>query len=197
MSAAAKSTREAKSELANFSGLFEMAWVLVPAPALPLFLSTRVALALEMAWARAPSLLRHAGLILDTSIVFILCLSVVVLVLPGFRRLHFCTFDRDILVPLSSAEASAPCRGSSRARRSGKAVPFGVMSDSESLEGDVSGGAPGDAPAPFMPPGGGGGANSILEAGDAAPGAYRGEKGVLRADAPLAPARARGVRLNR
>lgn len=45
------------------------------------------------------------------------------------------------MVPLSSAEASAPCRGSSRARRSGKAVPFGVMSDSESLEGDVSGGA--------------------------------------------------------
>ena len=59
--------------------------------------------------------------------------------------------------------------------------------------GDVSGGAPGDAPAPFMPPGGGGGANSMPEAGGAAPGAYRGEKGVLRADAPLAPgARAGG-----
>ena len=58
-------------------------------------------------------------------------------------------------------------------------------------------GAPGDAPAPFMPPGGGGGANSMPEAGGAAPGAYRGGKGVLRADAPLAPARARGVRLNR
>ena len=38
-----------KEILANFSGLFEMAWVLVPAPALPLFLSTRVTLALEMA----------------------------------------------------------------------------------------------------------------------------------------------------